>query len=50
MARVSLGAGVARAALAATQRVAREVLEKGTYQALEHDLSSGDVNGMFTRG
>jgi 2-methylisocitrate lyase-like PEP mutase family enzyme len=48
VARVSLGAGVARAALAATQRVAREVLEKGTYQALVHDLTSGDINGMFT--
>lgn len=50
VARVSLGAGVARAALSAAQRVAREVLEQGTYQALEHNLSSVDINGMFTRG
>ena len=50
VARVSLGAGVARAALAATQQVAREVLEQGTYGALEHSLPSGDINGMFTRG
>lgn len=48
VARVSLGAGVARAALSATQRVAREVLEQGTYQALEHNLASVDINGMFT--
>ncbi len=50
VARVSLGAGVAKAALAATRQVAREVLEKGTYKALEHDLTSGDINGMLTRG
>ena len=50
VARVSLGGGVARAALSATQRVAREVLEQGTYQSLEHNMSSVDINGMFTRG
>lgn len=50
VARVSLGAAVARVALAATRQAARELLEKGTYQAFEHDLTSNDVNGMFTRG
>jgi 2-methylisocitrate lyase-like PEP mutase family enzyme len=49
VARVSLGAGVARAALSATQQLAREVLEKGTYQGLEHGLASADINGMFGR-
>lgn len=50
VARVSLGAAVARVALAATRQAARELLEKGTYQAFEHDLTSGEVNGMFTHG
>ncbi len=49
VARVSLGGGVARAALAATQQVAREVLEQGTYHTLEHSLTSANVNGMFVR-
>jgi hypothetical protein len=47
VARVSVGAGLARAALATTQQGARELLEQGTYRMLEHGRTAGDVNGMF---
>lgn len=48
VARVSLGPAVALAALAATQRAARELLEQGTYRALEQSLPFGEVNGLFS--
>jgi 2-methylisocitrate lyase-like PEP mutase family enzyme len=47
VARVSLGAGVARAALAAARQAAREVLEQGTYHALEPGATLGNVNALF---
>ena len=46
-ARVSLGSALTLASLATTQRAARELLEHGTYGALEQSLSFGDVNTMF---
>ncbi len=49
VARVSLGAGVARAALAAARLVAKEVLERGTYHGLEPGSTLGDVNALFRR-
>ena len=49
VARVSLGPAVAQAALGATQRAARELLEQGTYGALEAALPFGEANGMFDR-
>lgn len=49
VARVSLGAGVARAALAATRQIAKEVLEQGTYTTLEPGSTLGDVNALFAR-
>jgi 2-methylisocitrate lyase-like PEP mutase family enzyme len=47
VARVSVGGGLARAALATTLAGARELLEQGTYGVLEHGRTAGDVNGMF---
>jgi 2-methylisocitrate lyase-like PEP mutase family enzyme len=49
VARASLGPGLALAALAATQRAARELLEEGTYGALEDSLPFGEVNRWFSR-
>jgi len=49
VARVSLGPALALAAFAAMRQAARELLERGTYDALEHSLSFGEVDGMFTR-
>ena len=49
VARVSLGPALTLASLATTQREAREVLEHGTYGALEQGLPFGDANGMFDR-
>lgn len=49
VARVSLGPALAQAALGATQQAARELLEQGTYKALEKALPFGEANGMFDR-
>ncbi len=49
VARVSLGPWMAQAALAATQRAARELLEHGTYTALEASLPFPELNGMFAQ-
>ena len=49
VARVSLGPAVALAALAATQRVALELLGAGTYGELESALAFADADGLFTR-
>lgn len=48
VARVSVGPSIAQAALAATQRAARELLERGSYGGLEDAIPFGEVNGMFT--
>lgn len=47
VARVSVGPAITLAALAATQKAARELLEQGTYESLTHRLPFADVNGMF---
>jgi 2-methylisocitrate lyase-like PEP mutase family enzyme len=47
VARVSLGPALALAALTAASQAARELLEQGTYQALERSLTFGEVNGLF---
>ncbi|HBL25381.1 MAG TPA: 3-methyl-2-oxobutanoate hydroxymethyltransferase [Acidobacteria bacterium] len=49
VARVSLGPALALAALGTTQQAARELLEHGTYRALENGLPFGEANGMFAR-
>jgi 2-methylisocitrate lyase-like PEP mutase family enzyme len=49
VARVSVGPAITEAALATTQRAARELLEQGTYAALEQRLSFGEDNGMSAR-
>lgn len=49
VARLSVGPGVAQAALAAAQRTARELLEEGTYRALETGLPFTELNAMFAR-
>lgn len=47
VARVSVGPAIAQAALAATRRAARELLEQGTYGRAEDSLPFGEVNGLF---
>jgi 2-methylisocitrate lyase-like PEP mutase family enzyme len=47
VARVSVGPAIAQAALAATRRAARELLEQGTYGRPEDGLPFAEVNGMF---
>jgi 2-methylisocitrate lyase-like PEP mutase family enzyme len=49
VARVSVGPAITLAALAATQRAARELLEQGTYAALEGGMPFGEANSMFAR-
>jgi 2-methylisocitrate lyase-like PEP mutase family enzyme len=49
VARVSVGPGIAQAALATTRRVALELLELGTYDALGDGVPFSDVNGMFAQ-
>ncbi|MEU1628019.1 isocitrate lyase/phosphoenolpyruvate mutase family protein [Streptomyces sp. NPDC020096] len=45
--RISLGAGVARAAYAAARAATLELLNEGTYRALDGSLESADLNGLF---
>jgi 2-methylisocitrate lyase-like PEP mutase family enzyme len=49
VARLSVGPGVAQVALAAAQRAARELLEEGTYRALEAGLPFAELNAMFAQ-
>jgi 2-methylisocitrate lyase-like PEP mutase family enzyme len=47
--RVSVGTAIAQAAYAVAERAAAELLEKGTYGALEGGLDFGAVNSAVTR-
>jgi 2-methylisocitrate lyase-like PEP mutase family enzyme len=47
VARISVGPGVAQVALAAAQRAAKELLQEGTYTALEAGLPFAELNSMF---
>jgi 2-methylisocitrate lyase-like PEP mutase family enzyme len=49
VARVSVGPWIAQAALAATQRAARELVEQGTYTSLEASLPFAELNAMFAQ-
>jgi 2-methylisocitrate lyase-like PEP mutase family enzyme len=49
VARVSVGPAITQAALEATRRAAREVLERGTYECMEPAVRFGEANGMFVR-
>jgi 2-methylisocitrate lyase-like PEP mutase family enzyme len=49
VARVSVGPAIAQAALAATRRAARELVEQGTYGALAEGMPFPEANGMFAR-
>ncbi len=50
VARVSLGSGPMRATLGHLRRIARELLESGTYEALASEaISYAEANGLFTR-
>ncbi len=49
VARVSVGPGIAQIALAATQRAARELLQRGTYGTPEDSMPFGEANGLFGR-
>jgi 2-methylisocitrate lyase-like PEP mutase family enzyme len=50
VARVSVGPVIALAALGATRRAARVLLEEGTYGKPENILPFGEVNAMFASG
>jgi len=47
VARVSVGPGVAQAAYSVAQRAARELLEQGTYGALEAAVPFTEMNALF---
>ncbi|SDT62488.1 2-Methylisocitrate lyase, PEP mutase family [Jiangella sp. DSM 45060] len=47
-ARISLGSSVAAAAYAVAQRAARELLDDGTYTALEGGLAYGELNTLMS--
>jgi 2-methylisocitrate lyase-like PEP mutase family enzyme len=47
VARVSVGPAITQAALEATRRAARELLERGTYGCMEPAVPFGEANGMF---
>jgi 2-methylisocitrate lyase-like PEP mutase family enzyme len=49
VARVSVGPAITMVALEATRRAARELLERGTYGALESAMPFQEVNGIFAR-
>ena len=49
VARVSVGPAIAQVALEATRRAALELLERGTFGAMEAALPFGEANGMFDR-
>ena len=49
VARVSLGPGLARTALAHVRRVATEVLGAGTYESMREQVASPEVNALFAR-
>ncbi len=48
VARVSVAAAIAQAALATTRRAARELLEQGSYGTLEDSDPVGEINGLFS--
>jgi 2-methylisocitrate lyase-like PEP mutase family enzyme len=51
VARVSVGGGPARAALTAVRNVARELLERGTYDSFTKDvITHAEANAIMTRG
>jgi len=50
VARVSVGPWIAQAALATAQRAARELVEQGTYAALEASFPFAELNAMFAQG
>jgi 2-methylisocitrate lyase-like PEP mutase family enzyme len=47
VARVSVGPGITQAALSATQRAARELIDQGTYGSLNVNLTFAEINAMF---
>lgn len=47
VARISIGPAIAQVALTAVQRAARELLQHGSYDALDGSLPFGEINGMF---
>ena len=49
VARVSVGPAITQAALEATRRAAREMLERGTYGCMEPAVPFGEANGMCVR-
>jgi 2-methylisocitrate lyase-like PEP mutase family enzyme len=48
VARVSVGSGPMRAAMGLTERIAKELLDHGTYTAMtENAIAYADVNRLF---
>jgi 2-methylisocitrate lyase-like PEP mutase family enzyme len=49
VARVSYGSGFLKAAIGATQRLAQEILEKGTVKALKDAMQTPQINALVAR-
>jgi 2-methylisocitrate lyase-like PEP mutase family enzyme len=49
VARVSYGSGFLKAALGATRRLAKEILERGTVAALKEGMQTPEINALVTR-
>lgn len=49
VARISLGSSIAVAAYGLAQRAVREVLESGTYSALDGSIGYGELNALFAK-
>ena len=49
VARVSYGSGFLKAAIGATRRLANEILEKGTVNALKEGMQTPEINALVTR-
>lgn len=49
VARLSLGSAISRAALTKVRDAAKELLETGTYTALDHSISHAEVNSLLAK-
>ena len=47
VARVTFGSGIARATMALTQRIAKELLERGSFSFTESAMAAAAANGLF---
>jgi 2-methylisocitrate lyase-like PEP mutase family enzyme len=49
VARVSYGSGFLKAAIGATKRMAQEILEKGTVEAMKEGMQTPEINALVSR-